>query len=250
MQLFDPEHVASPVARLDPRSRIVAAFALALFIVLLDRWAALGAMAAMALLFAAVARALHATTLRRLASLNLFVLFLLVFTPFSMPGEAAWRLGPWTWSIDGLLFAARIGLQANAVMLVCSALLSSMEPADLAHALHRLRLPGKLVHTLFFCVRYLEVLHVEYHRLRNAMTLRAFHPRCTGHALRSLGYLVGMLFIRSCDRSDRILEAMKCRGFDRQMYSLSAFSLGPRDAVFAVLVLFAAGAAACLEWMA
>lgn len=249
MQLFDPEQPTSPVARLDPRSRIVAAFVLALFIVLLDRWAALGVMAALALLFAAVARALHATTLRRLASLNLFVLFLLVFTPLSMPGATGWQLGGWTWSSDGFLFATRIGLQANAIMLVCSALLSSMEPADLAHALHRLRLPGKLVHTLFFCVRYLEVLHVEYHRLRNAMTLRAFRPRCTRHALRSLGYLVGMLFIRSCDRSDRILEAMKCRGFDRQLYSLSAFTPGPRDVVFAVLVVLAIGSTACLEWM-
>lgn len=250
MDIFESQERAGAVAGLDPRTRVVASFALVLLLVLLQRWTSLGAGFVMSILFAAAARALHARTFRRLASLNLFVLFLLVFTPLSMPGETGWRLGPFTWSIDGVLFALRIGVKANAVMLVCSALLSSMEPVDLAHALHRLKLPAKLAHTLFFCVRYLEVLHVEYHRLRNALTLRAFRPRANLHSLRSLGYFLGMLFIRSCDRSDRILEAMKCRGFEGRLYSLSRFSAGKRDALFALALVLAAGPAAYLEWMA
>jgi cobalt/nickel transport system permease protein len=133
-------------------------------------------------------------------------------------------------------------------MLLCGALLANLEPAALAHALRRLGLPAKLAHALFFCVRYLETLHVEYHRLRNAMKLRAFRARLDRHSLRSLGHLVGMLFVRSVDRSDRILEAMKCRGFDGRFTSLDAFAAGRRDAAFALAAVLAAGAIAWVEW--
>jgi cobalt/nickel transport system permease protein len=248
MWIFAPEDRSTVISGVDPRVRVVSAVAFSLLVVMFERWAALCASLSAVLLALGAARAFDRATLRRLGAVNLFVLFLLVFTPLSMPGTPLFRLGGLKWSADGILFGLRIGVKANTVMLLCSALLASMEPADLAHALYRLRLPAKLAHALFFCVRYLEVLHVEYHRLRNAMRLRAFRPRWTRHALRSLGYFVGMLFVRSVDRSDRILEAMKCRGFDGRLYSLAEFTPAPRDAVFAVAVAVTACGVAFLEW--
>jgi cobalt/nickel transport system permease protein len=249
MRILSPRESAIAVARLDPRGRVLAALLMTFLVVLLDRWTALGAALMAALVIAGAARAFNRLTLRRLTELNLFTLFLLVFTPLSMPGEPLLQFGPLQWSNDGFLFALRVGIKANLVMLFCGALLAAMEPVDLAHALDRLGLPSKLSHALFFCVRYLESLHVEYHRLRNAMRLRAFRPRCSRHALRSLGYLVGMLFVRGIDRSDRVLEAMKCRGFDGRLHSLAAFHAGRRDAIFGVAVVSAACMIGALEWV-
>jgi cobalt/nickel transport system permease protein len=248
MRILSAQEQEYAVARLDPRGRVLAALLMTFLVVLLQRWTALGAALLAALVVAAAARAFNRQTLRRLTELNLFTLFLIVFTPLSMPGDALLRLGPLQWSDSGLLFALRVGIKANVVMLFCSALLATMEPVDLAHALDRLGLPAKLSHALFFCIRYLESLHVEYHRLRNAMRLRAFRPRFSRHALRSLGYLVGMLFVRSIDRADRVLEAMKCRGFDGRLYSLVTFHAGRRDAIFGVVTVSAACMIGALEW--
>ena len=54
-----------------------------------------------------------------------------------------------------------------------------------------------------------------------------------GHSYRTFGYLVGMLLVRSFDRSERVLAAMKCRGFRGQYWLLDHFSFvaSPRRAV-------------------
>ena len=66
---------------------------------------------------------------------------------------------------------------------------------------------------MLFMVRYFDVLGREYARLRAAMRVRCFRPAMNGHSYRMFGYLVGMLLVRSFDRSERVLAAMKCRGF-------------------------------------
>ncbi len=248
MRIFQETDGTSPISRLDPRVRLSSAFALALLTVVLRRWSALALAAAAALLLLALARGFNRATLRRHVELNLFSLFLLVFTPLSVPGAPWLSVGSLTWSREGVGFALRIAAKANIAMLFCGALISTMEPMTLARALWRLGVPEKLAHVMFFCIRYLEVAHVEYHRLRNAMRARGFRARCNLHSLRSLGYLLGVLFTRSIDRSERILEAMRCRGFDGRLHSLSEFRAHPRDAIFAAGVTLAGAAVAVLEW--
>ena len=112
-------------------------------------------------------------------------------------------------------------------------LVGTMEPVTLGHALHRLRCPETLVHLLMFTIRYIDVLHEEYQRLRAAMKVRGFRPGTNWHTYRSFGYLVGMMLVRAIERSERILGAMKCRGFSGKMLLLQDYSLNRRDIVFA-----------------
>jgi len=119
---------------------------------------------------------------------------------------------------------------------------------ELGHALLHLRVPDKLAHLFLFTIRYMDLVHHEYGRLRQAMRVRCFRPRANRHTYRSVGHLVGMLLVRSFDRSERVLAAMKCRGFRGRFYVLRHFALGLRDAAFGlvatgVLILLAAS-----EW--
>ena len=91
-----------------------------------------------------------------------------------------------------------------------------------------------LIHLLLFTVRYIDVLHREYLRLAAAMKVRAFRPRMNLHTYATYGNLVGMLLVRSLDRSERILAAMKCRGFQGHFYLLDHFTCSRRDLWFAV----------------
>jgi cobalt/nickel transport system permease protein len=86
---------------------------------------------------------------------------------------------------------------------------------------------------LLFAVRYLGVLEAEYGRLRAAMRARAFRPRTDAHTLRSLGHLVGMLLVRSAERAERVMAAMRCRGFTGRLYVLDDLRWRAADSVVA-----------------
>ncbi len=238
----------SVIHRLDPRLRVVTALVFSVFVAVLGNASAAG----LGLLFAVgVAVAAHlpaGATLKRLLALNAFVLLLVAILPLSVPGEAAFRIGPLTASRAGLAQAALIALKANAILLAGTALLSTLELPDLGHALHHLKVPDKLTHLLLFTVRYVEVLHHEYLRLVRALKVRGFRPRMDRHTYRTTGYLVGMLLVRSVERSERILAAMRCRAWRGRFYVLDHFHLAARDAWFAVGVVAALGGLSYLAW--
>ena len=154
--------------------------------------------------------------------------------PTSVLKSSSFTIGPLTASREGLWQAITIALKANAIVLVLLALVGTMNAAVLGQALRRLGVPASLIHLLFFTVRYIEVLSREYHRARLAMKARAFRPRSDLHTWQSFGYLIGMLLVRSIERAERILAAMKCRGFDGRLHPRdTTLALRPHDAVFA-----------------
>jgi len=248
MRIFPKEDESALIAKLDPRVRLAVALALAFLVVSLDRWKAMALAGAVAVALLLMAKAFKPAILKRHAELNIFAVFLVVFIPLSIPGEPIFSIGRLAWSREGVDAALKIAAKANIVMLSCGALLATMDPTTLARASRALGMPEKLVHVMFFCVRYLDTAHVEFHKLRNAMRARGFRAGCDIHSLRSLGYFIGMLFIRSVDRSDRVLEAMKCRGFNGRLRSLVVFETSSRDAVFAVAAALAAWTVALAEW--
>jgi cobalt/nickel transport system permease protein len=123
-----------------------------------------------------------------------------------------------------------------------------MTPFTLGHALEHLFVPRKL--TLLYCltVRYVATFKQEYDRLRTAMRVRGFVPRTDLHTLRSYGQLVGMLLVRSFDRSERVLAAMKCRGFRGTFWMLEHFAFGRHDLVFGILTAAVLLAMGCGAW--
>jgi cobalt/nickel transport system permease protein len=151
-----------------------------------------------------------------------FMVVLLATLPFTVPGEAWLTLGPLTATREGVLTAVLIALKANAVVLALLGLLGGLEPAVLGHALGRLGVPEKLVHLLLFTVRQIALLDKEQQRLRQAMRARAFVPRSDRHTWTSYGNLIGMLLVRSLERSRRIEAAMRCRGFQGRLYLLDS----------------------------
>jgi cobalt/nickel transport system permease protein len=180
----------------------------------------------------------------RLAIVNSFIAFMWLFLPFTVPGETIFTLGPLTIQREGILEALLITVKSNSIILMAIALLGTSQIFTLVHALSHLWVPDKLVHLFFFCFRYIHVIHEEYHRLVNAMKIRGFKPRTDLHTYRAYAYLVGMLLVRSFDRSKRILQAMKCRGFKQKFYILHHYrmkqydyALASSSLVFSILLL-------------
>jgi len=234
--------------RLDPRGRIVAALAFSVLVAVTNRLPTLSLALAAAVAAAVLARLSPAGLVKRIAPLNLFLLVVLVCVPLSAGGEPLASLGPLAISRQGLRLAAAIALKANAIVLLLTVLVGSLDAIAVGHALHHLYVPEKLIHLLLFSVRYVEVLRQEYRRLRWGMKVRGFRPRIDRHTCRSFGYLVGMLLVRSVDRSERILAAMKCRGFRGRFYLLDHFAFARRDGWFALAWTAILSLLALAEW--
>lgn len=225
------------IGALDPRSRVIAAAAFALVVVSLVSVHALVAALGVVLVLMLSARLPAGPTLRRMAAMDALMLFVLLLLPFTTPGTPLFAWGGLVASEEGLRTAIEILLKANAIVLALLALVGSLDAVTLGHALARLRVPAKLTQLLFFTVRYIDVIGEESRRLRTAMRARAFRPSNRLHTYRSLGYLVGMLLVRSLERSERILAAMRCRGFQGRFHILDDFTYGHADARFAALTL-------------
>lgn len=170
----------------------------------------------------------------RLVAVNIFILLLWLFLPFSYPGHEAFHIGPLTATREGLLFSVTVALKANAIVLATIAILGTSEVFSLAHALVHLKVPNKLVYLFFFFYRYISVLHDEYTKLQRAIHVRAFSPGTNMHTYKTYAYLVGMLIVRSYDHSQRIYQAMLCRGFTGRFPIIIHFHMHTRDYLFSI----------------
>lgn len=234
--------------KLDPRVKLITAFILAVVFALVQNFSS----ALLALLFG-LALVLCAgfplrQVLSRMAVVNVFIVFLWLLLPFSHPGDTIFNMGPFTASIQGVKLALLITIKSNAIVLLSLALLCSMRMFTLVRAMEALHVPNKLVQILFFSLRYFQVIHEEYHRLHEAMRIRAFKPKNNMHTWRSYGYLVSMLLVRSLNRGQRVYEAMLCRGYTGQIHSMHDFCMTKRDSMFAVFSLVVCVCVAGLQW--
>jgi cobalt/nickel transport system permease protein len=238
----------SLVHRLDPRIKILIAALFSVLVAVLNRFAALTSALALGLFIVGLAGVPKKVLLWRLVPVNIFILFLWFFLPFTSAGKPLFSWGPLIGTHEGVLCAARITIKSNAIMVVLIALVASTSVFTLGHALGALRVPAKMVHLLFFTFRYAHVIHQEYLRLFNAMKVRCFRPGTNLHTYKTLAHLLGMLLVRSIDRAERIRRAMLCRGFAGNLQSLGAFSIKGADVISLVLMLILIGILGLLEW--
>jgi len=177
----------------------------------------------------------------RLAAVNVFIFILWLFIPFSYPGETLFSVGPFVATQEGASYALSITLKTNALVLMTIAVFGTSEAFALAHALVHLKIPAKLVYLFFFVYRYVGVLHDEYTRLRHAMAVRGFRAGTNMLTYKAFGYLIGMLLVKSYERSRRIYNAMLCRGFHGHFPIASHFHLHKDDIWFSAAMLLIAG---------
>jgi len=130
-------------------------------------------------------------------------------------------IGPLTLTVsgEGLRMFATIALKSWLSVQVALLLTFTTPFHDLIDALRRLRLPAIMVAIISFMYRYLAVLGDEGTRLLRARAARSADP--DGHGGGSIrwragvaGSMVGTLFLRSYERSERIYLAMQARGFE------------------------------------
>jgi cobalt/nickel transport system permease protein len=142
----------------------------------------------------------------------------------------------------GLGVAVLLTAKALSVLTLMLVLLATAPLDATLKAGHALRIPGLLVQLSLLSYRYLFVIAAELRRLRVALRVRGYRNRATRHSYRTVGHVAGTLLVRSMERSERVGQAMRCRGFDGRFRSLTSFHTQPRDVLaFALLTATATG---------
>jgi cobalt/nickel transport system permease protein len=202
----------SPLHRLGAAAKVVGAIALAGAVVAVPRgtWVPLAAAAAVVAGMVWLARLPVRTVAARTALEAPFIGFALLMPLFGS--------GPQVEVLGVALY--RSGIEAGATLLtkatlgvVVAVVLAATTPTDeVLGALRRLRVPAALVAIMGQLVRYGEVLVTEAKRMHVARLARAENPRWLWQA-RGFASGLGMLFIRSVERGERVQRAMVARGF-------------------------------------
>jgi cobalt/nickel transport system permease protein len=230
----------------DARWKTASLAILTLAFVVLERLptAAIGTVAALGLLLAGrlPARVLFA----RLGAAQALLLPCLLVLPFTFTGEP-FTVGSVRISGEGLRVAGLLYLRALAVLALAIAVVYSTPMVLLLRALQSLRLPRVLVEISLLTYRYLFSLWWELTRMRWALATRGFGQRGAGSSYRPLAGVLGVSLVRSVERTERIQQAMRCRGFAGRLRTLQQFEAGPADWLkSAACVLFAVGLV-CLD---
>lgn len=169
-----------------------------------------------------------------LSRLGLILLFLSPFIltfPLLTPGESWW---------PGIRLALVLTIKALTLVTLAVVLFTASPLQDTLKAAHSLWVPGLLVQLVGMTYRYAFLVGGELARIRVALRTRGFRNRPTSHGYRTVGHVAGTLLVRSHERSERVAQAMRSRGFDGCYRSLTDFQTRVVDVVFFLLVVVAA----------
>lgn len=236
-------HRHSPVHRLPPECKLLAAVAFVLVVVSTPRtwWPAFAGYALLLVAVALLARVPLRTVARRTAIEAPFVAFALLL-PFVASGERVDVLGL-SLSREGLLGAGNVLAKATLGVVTSILLVASTDQRALLAGLERLRLPSRLVQIAAFMLRYAEVITTEMRRMRIARESRCFTARSV-RAWRPLAHAAGSLFVRCYERGERVHLAMLARGYTGTMPAGTAPAAAP--AAWATAFVLPVAAAAVL----
>jgi cobalt/nickel transport system permease protein len=222
----------SIVHRLAPEAKIAALMAFVAAVALTPRRAPL-ALAGYAVILA-LALALSRLPWRVVVRIRVvapFVAFAALL-PFVATGERRDVLGVAV-SVDGLRAGGAIAAKALLGGFAAIVVTATTPTRSILSGLRRLRVPPIVVGIIGFLFRYLDVLHDQLHRMRMAMTARGHDPRWLWQ-VRPIASSLGVLFVRSYERGERIHLAMAARGFRVELPDLDEQRAGARDWVAAL----------------
>lgn len=214
------------------------------------------------LLVVTLSVAAHLGPLRPARRALLAAPFLLAALPlvFTRPGDplGTIALGPVTLTISGVGLREFTTIALKSWISVQAALLLAFTTPfhELVDGLRQLRLPRIMVAIIGFMYRYLAVLADEATRMSRARASRSasVDGRRGGSIAwraRVTGSMVGSLFLRSYERSERIYAAMQARGFEGEFRHMHSRALRPHEFVVLafVLLLLAAYTVAAHVWL-
>ncbi len=242
-------HLTSPLHSWDPRVKIVSLTTLIFSIVLVQnpKGALLGLILAIILIF--LSKIPFSFVFIHLKWVLLFVAALFIIISLTVPGSSLVKVSFLSVSRKGITLSLLISLRAVSAVLLIFPMMGTTKFNVTLNALQKIKVPNKLIQLLMFTYRYIFLFLGEGQIIFNAAASRGWVKKTNISTLKIMGNLVGMLLVRSFERTEHIGEAMVSRGYDGKLRVLDNFVLNPKDFIKASLVVAAALLVHLLGWV-
>jgi cobalt/nickel transport system permease protein len=225
----------SPFHRWDPRIKICSLFWFIFCLASVRELVWAGMALCLALGSVRVAGIPFRYPLKRLLAMGAFLGMILLVMPLTAPTNPGDTQVVFThlefipFNMRGFFRAVLVCLKACSIAILVEPLLATSPFSTTVQALHRLRVPSIVCQMVLLCHRYVYVFQHEASRMGKGMNARGFQKRTDMETLRSVGNFLGMLLVRSFERTQRVYEAMLSRGYDGTLPDTADFKTSGAD---------------------
>ena len=233
--------VESSIHHLDPRAKVLVFFSFILVGVSAPPHS-IGLFVILALGLVVITLAARLPLFHLVRKLLVILPFLLVITasiPFmkedTVGGGYNLGLGGLSLSRSGLWILWNVLIKSCLSVFSIILLYSTTTFPQLMKGLERLGLPKVFTVLLSFMHRYSFLLVDEVHRMKRARDSRSFGKRWFWQ-LKTLGHMIGTLFLRSFHRAERVYLAMLSRGYHGTVPGVSLGRFGTGEFLFVSIV--------------
>lgn len=235
-------NINSIVNRRDPRIKIIAFF-LFILIILSTRsnsFLLFGLYAVIIFVLILLSRIPIKFILNRSLIIIPFVLMIAVFAPFIRKGGIIkeYSLGTIKLNVsyDGLMVFWNVLIKSYLSILCMILLTTSTRFSDLLKAFEKLKIPRLIVILISFTYRYVFVFQDELQSMIRAKESRSY-GRKRWLNFKILANMIGVLFIRAYERGERVYYAMRSRGFEGSIKTMTNMSLAKSDIYFLFIIV-------------
>jgi cobalt/nickel transport system permease protein len=134
--------------------------------------------------------------------------------------------------------ALLIFARSNLILFFVLLLFCDKSEFDIALALRDIKCPPKLTSIIFFTAKSIFLMKREFYLFRRALYIRGFTPKTNLLSYKTLAGFVGVLFIRTWQSADALKNSMFLRGFNGEIYTLSARQVLGRYDLALILTIF------------
>jgi cobalt/nickel transport system permease protein len=233
-------HLDSQVHRRDPRLKFLLSllFIVAVVLTLAGSWLAFAAYFGILVSIFVISKLPLGYVLKRSLIILPFVLLLGIVNLFTRPGMELSSLNIFGWHLGitdgGLVFIGTLLARSWLSVLALILLTSTTALPALLKGIERLGAPKVLVMIMSFMYRYLFLLMDEVLRMKNARDSRSVGSPSASFQAKTVGAMIGSLFIRSYERGERVYAAMAARGFEGHSRTFNELAFDRTDIVAGV----------------
>jgi len=230
----------SLIHHLDPRVKLIFTILFILVVIVTppERWWAFLSCFLILLIMVGLSRVPVIYIMKRSLLVLPFIIVVAISVPFFRGGEiiGSYSLGVFSVSVTNTGLRIFTGVLTKAWLSAVSLIvLTATTPINsLFKALNQMRFPKILIMILSFMYRYIFVLYDELLRMKQARDSRYLGIGIWQN-IKTAGSMIGILFVRSYERGERIYASMLSRGYDGTPHILSELRLSKVDLTFVCL---------------
>lgn len=169
-----------------------------------------------------------------------FIFLMTIFIPLYVGGTVFYNFNigiSITIYKEGLYLASLIFLRAFSSLFVFMSFFSSLTYSEFIEALTKLRIPSFFVGSLIIMLHYIPILAGSNKKILEAQEMRGKKITSYWQKLKAHAYIMGKSIIMNMERSEKLYESLKMRGFSGKI-TFAPKKLKATDVGLLVLFIF------------